>query len=96
MKFTNTTSISEAMHSKISFEPVRNFWDAMLYKYDYEICLHLAYLFATNWLARITSRYLILFKSDLLAHDTQDFVKNCLTFQISSEIKYKILREIKK
>ena len=68
MKFTNTTSISDAMRSKMSLDPIRNFWDAMLDKNYYEIYLHLKYLFATNWLARLTSRYLYLF-GDFGAHD---------------------------
>ena len=94
MEFTNTTSISDAMRSKMSLDPIRNFWRAMLDKYNYEIWLHLSYLFATNWLAKITSRYLMLFKSDFSASETQDFVEDHLTFQISSEIKHKIKWEI--
>ena len=94
MKFTNTTSISDAMRSKMSLDPIRNFWRAMLDKYNYEISLHLSYLFATNWLARITSRYLMLFNSDYRAYETRDFVQYHLTFQISSEINYKIKQEI--
>ena len=89
MKFTNTTSISEAMHGK----PVRNFWDKMLDKNYYELYVHLIYVFATNWLAKLLSRYLLLF-GNFGAHETRVFVEDQLAFQEISEIQYKILEEI--
>jgi hypothetical protein len=95
MKFTNTTSISDAMHSKMSLEPVSNFWRAMHPKNYNEIYHYLKYSFATNWLAKITSRYLRLF-GDFGAYETRDFVEDHITFQISSEIQYKIKREIRR
>lgn len=95
MKFTNTTSISDVKRNKMSFEPEEHFWDAMLDKNYYEIYLHLKYLFATNWLARLTSRYLYLF-GDFGAHDARNFVKDHLTFQTSSKINYKIKQEIRR
>ena len=96
MNFTNTTDISDAMRSKMNLNPITNFWRAMLDKYHYEIYLHLSYLFATNWLARITSRYLYLFRSDFLAYKTRHFVKYHLTFRTSDEIKTKTKEEIYK
>ena len=90
MKFTDITSISDV---KPSSEYISNFWRAMLRKYYYELYVHLIYLFATNWLAKLLSRYLLLF-GDFGANETRDFVEDQLAFQEISEIQYKISEEI--